>query len=214
MALLRDETELIWNFDEDMVFKLFAEVYDDGVGIELDRKLFEYTSEGVTYHGHIRVKESIKSTIESLNICNIPFIRVRGSFICARAFALKSLEGAPEVVDGDFVCAECSSLTDLKGAPKTVKKAFHCYYCKNLESLEGAPRLVGKDFDCSGCAKLKNLKGAPKKVGGDFNCNECNIETFDGIMTDVKERFLCYKNPTLRKKMGVPECIGKNQLIL
>ena len=78
-------------------------------------------------------------------------------------------------VGGDFVCQYCNNLKTLEGAPKIVDESFYCDRCVNLKSLKGAPEKVGSWFSCNKCDKLTSLEGAPKEVSWDFNCYNCEI---------------------------------------
>ena len=117
----------------------------------------------------------------------IDFGEVTGNFDCGdlrrQGIHLKSLKGAPQIVDGDFFCVN-NRLTSLEGAPKEVGGDFWCNY-NRLTSLKGAPQIVGKNFKCYGNL-LTSLEGAPQIVGGDFICsyydyNNPDLHSLDGI---------------------------------
>ena len=117
----------------------------------------------------------------------IDFGEVTGNFNCSdlmrQGIHLKSLKGAPQIVDGDFFCVN-NRLTSLEGAPRKVGGDFWCNY-NRLTSLKGAPEIVGKNFKCYGNL-LTSLEGAPKIVGGDFECsyydyNNPDLHSLDGI---------------------------------
>ena len=101
--------------------------------------------------------------IKSLTNGLFKFGKIDGNFICSNT-KIKSLEGAPEVVDGSFDCSHCDDLVSLKGAPEQCEK-----------------------FVCSYCPKLTNLKGISKKINYGIWCNECeNLKSIDDISSDFK----------------------------
>lgn len=86
------------------------------------------------------------------------------NFVCSNC-NLKTLKGAPKVVDEDFCCNE-NQLITLEGAPEIVKGDFSC--CNNnLISLEGGPRIVVRNYDCSE-NNVDITKALPDAVGGKF----------------------------------------------
>lgn len=118
--------------------------------------------------------------------------KIKGDFSCARCSSLKSLEGAPQMVEGYFNCRGCSSLKTLEGAPKKVKSDFYCYECNSLQTLKGAPKEVGGSFNCEDCINLKSLKGSPVKVGRSFFCRGCsNLISLEGAPKEVGNAFYC-----------------------
>ena len=149
--------------------------------------LYEVTSNGRI---PIRVKnKQITSLTNNLFI----WTGVKGDFYCDNCNELKSLEGAPKIVEGSFCCAVCNKLKSLEGAPKEVEGVFYCNDCEKLESLEGAPKEVEGVFYCRNCSGLKSLKGAPKKVGEGFNCSGCNsLKSLEGAPKEVGTYFDCH----------------------
>ena len=152
----------------------------------------------------VSTRKIIKLNEDASSITNNLFVfTTSGHFSCVNCNKLKSLEGAPRVVDGEFNCSgcinleslegapdtvhnfncsNCINLKSLKGAPKTVKEGFYCSNCINLESLEGAPKKLKYDFMCNNCSKLKSLKEAPREVGEIFNCKNCGVKfTVDDV---------------------------------
>lgn len=103
---------------------------------------------------------------------------------------LKSLEGAPKIVEGYFECCECTSLTSLEGGPKSVGEYFDCSHCENLTSFKGAPEIVGSNMRCIGIPKVKSLKGFPKIIKGSLwipeQFNEQDIRKISNVYGDVK----------------------------
>ena len=71
---------------------------------------------------------------ESLTGGLFRFGKVKQSFYCMNSKKLKSLEGAPEVVEGEFYCSKCPNLTSLEGAPEAVGGDFVCDGCSGLTS--------------------------------------------------------------------------------
>ena len=156
----------------------------------------------------------------------INFGKVTGNFECSY-LGLKSLEGAPQIVDGDFNCMN-NQLTSLKGVPQTVGENFNCsdnyltslegapqkvgggFNCMNnlLTSLEGAPKKVRGWFYCSN-NKLTSLKGAPQTVGGNFYCPWNQLTSLEGAPTEVGENFYCQYNWITSLK-GAPQTVGGN----
>ena len=156
----------------------------------------------------------------------INFGKVTGNFECSY-LGLKSLEGAPQIVDGDFNCMN-NQLTSLKGVPQTVGENFNCsdnyltslegapqkvgggFNCMNnlLTSLEGAPKKVRGWFYCSN-NKLTSLKGAPQTVGGNFYCPWNQLTSLEGAPTEVGENFYCQYN-WLTSLKGAPQTVGGN----
>ena len=154
----------------------------------------------------------------------INFGKVTGNFECSY-LGLKSLEGAPQIVDGDFNCMN-NQLTSLKGVPQTVGENFNCSdnYLTSLEgapqkvgghfschsnqltSLEGAPQEVVKDFSCYN-NQLTSLKGAPQTVGGHFNCSMNQLTSLKGAPQEVGKWFECSNNQLTSLK-GAPQIVG------
>ena len=109
----------------------------------------------------------------------INFGKITGYFDCSN-LGLKSLKGAPNIVNGDFYC-DTNRLTSLKGAPQIVGGDFGCSN-NQITSLEGAPQEVSGDFSCENNPNLYSLEGAPKTVDGDFYCDiNPNLHSLDGI---------------------------------
>ena len=109
----------------------------------------------------------------------INFGKITGYFDCSN-LGLKSLKGAPNIVNGDFYC-DTNRLTSLKGAPQIVGGEFSCSN-NQITSLEGAPQEVSGDFSCENNPNLYSLEGAPKTVDGDFYCDiNPNLHSLDGI---------------------------------
>ena len=109
----------------------------------------------------------------------INFGKITGYFDCSN-LGLKSLKGAPNIVNGDFYC-DTNRLTSLKGAPQIVGGDFGCSN-NQITSLEGAPQEVSGDFSCENNPNLYSLEGAPKTVDGDFYCDiNPNLHSLEGI---------------------------------
>ena len=109
----------------------------------------------------------------------INFGKITGYFDCSN-LGLKSLKGAPNIVNGDFYC-DTNRLTSLKGAPQIVGGDFGCSN-NQITSLEGAPQEVRGDFSCENNPNLYSLEGAPKTVDGDFYCDiNPNLHSLEGI---------------------------------
>ena len=109
----------------------------------------------------------------------INFGKITGYFDCSN-LGLKSLKGAPNIINGDFYC-DTNRLTSLKGAPQIVGGEFSCSN-NQITSLEGAPQEVSGDFSCENNPNLYSLEGAPKTVDGDFYCDiNPNLHSLDGI---------------------------------
>ena len=95
----------------------------------------------------------------------IKFGTVTGIFSCDNN-DLKTLEGAPRVVERGFGCST-NRLTSLKGGPERVGEDFYCNN-NNLTDLTGSPDYVGGSFACIG-NPLESFEGAPKFIGGKFS---------------------------------------------
>ena len=109
----------------------------------------------------------------------INFGKITGYFDCSN-LGLKSLKGAPNIVNGDFYC-DTNRLTSLKGAPQIIGGDFGCSN-NQITSLEGAPQEVSGDFSCENNPNLYSLEGAPKTVDGDFYCDiNPNLHSLEGI---------------------------------
>ena len=109
----------------------------------------------------------------------INFGKITGYFDCSN-LGLKSLKGAPNIINGDFYC-DTNRLTSLKGTPQIVGGDFGCSN-NQITSLEGAPQEVSGDFSCENNPNLYSLEGAPKTVDGDFYCDiNPNLHSLDGI---------------------------------
>ena len=109
----------------------------------------------------------------------INFGKITGYFDCSN-LGLKSLKGAPNIINGDFYC-DTNRLTSLKGAPQIVGGDFGCSN-NQITSLEGAPQEVSGDFSCENNPNLYSLEGAPKTVDGDFYCDiNPNLHSLEGI---------------------------------
>ena len=98
----------------------------------------------------------------------IQFNKIRGSFDCSYNF-LKTLKGTPYEVNINF-------------------------YCDNnrLSSLEFGPEIVNGGYFCNN-NKLVMLKGIPKKINT-LSCCYNELETLDGIPSDIEENLYCYEN--------------------
>jgi hypothetical protein len=94
----------------------------------------------------------------------IKFGTVTGSFTCDNN-DLKTLEGAPRVVERGFGCST-NRLKSLKGGPERVGEDFYCNN-NNLTDLTGSPDYVGGSFACIG-NPLESFEGAPKFIGEKF----------------------------------------------
>lgn len=128
------------------------------------------------------------------------------NFYCA-GNPIKTLEGAPKIVDDTFSCFRCNELKDLIGAPEVVTGQFMCSGCKNLKSLEGAPKKV-EMFSCNDCPNLETLKGAPQAVGT-FDCQNCpKIKDFNGLPSRINKH-LNIKGCTGLKGKKVPSIKGE-----
>lgn len=167
MALLRDEGELVSDFNGDVIFAALNEIYEDIFGLPLRRERFTIKDDVIVCDGSLRVKRSIRDTIESLEIPGVKIDYISGIFNCASCSKLKSLKGAPHLVGAEFSCSYCSSLESLEGGPERVGGNFNCEECTHIESLKGAPKVVGGHFNCSFCTGLESLDGKPKWVGGE-----------------------------------------------
>ena len=99
------------------------------------------------------------------SFAGIKFGTVTGSFDCG-GNDLKTLEGAPRVVEGGFSC-NTNRLKSLKGGPERVGEDFYCNN-NNLTDLTGSPDYVGGSFACIG-NPLESFEGAPKFIGGKFS---------------------------------------------
>jgi len=124
------------------------------------------------------------------------FGKVDGYFACNKN-ELKSLKGAPKVVNAHFDCSD-NYLTSLKYAPNVINDYFNCSWNK-LKSLEGAPKIMNGDFYCFN-NKLKDLKGAPKVINGDFNCGWNNkLKSLDGLnLNRISGKIYLRDNPNLK----------------
>lgn len=131
---------------------------------------FEVSSEG-----DVKLIKFTNHKLKYLTNDLFEFTVIKGNFECDYCKSLKTLEGAPKIVNKDFNCSYCPSLESLNGAPEEVGMSFSCNNCRLLKSLEGAPKEVGKNFNCYKCINLSSLKDAPKNVGGDFRCKNCAI---------------------------------------
>ena len=129
---------------------------------------FEVSSEGDVKLTNNKLKYLTNDLFE--------FTIIKGKFECDYCKSLKSLKGAPRIVNKDFNCSYCPSLESINGAPEEVGLSFSCNNCRLLKSLEGAPKEVGKNFNCYKCINLSSLKYAPKNVGGNFRCKECAVK--------------------------------------
>jgi len=84
--------------------------------------------------GTLDVFQNVNLQHKHLTELPFKFGKVDGIFNC-NGNNLKSLKGAPKVVNGNFYCSD-NKLTSLKGAPKVVYGYFSCRN-NNLTSLEG-----------------------------------------------------------------------------
>ena len=50
--------------------------------------------------------------------------------VCCFCTNIKTLKGAPEIINGDLFINNCASLESLEGCPKQVTGSFVCYGCK------------------------------------------------------------------------------------
>lgn len=114
-------------------------------------------------------------------------------FSCGFCQELKSLEGAPQIIDGEFTCESCKKLTSLKGLPNIVNGHLECTHCHSLKSLRGAPKKINGTFDIIDCKKLKNLNYLPE-VMGNFYCEEdimnANMDIIERqVKGDIRNRY-------------------------
>lgn len=99
-----------------------------------------------------------------------------------------------------FSCSECVNLKSLKGAPRIVDQYFSCWNCNSLTSLKYAPIDVGGFFDCSTCVSLKSFVGIPKRIGGDFYSRACNsLNSLNGIKKTKFEKEIFFPIQLIRK---------------
>ena len=127
-------------------------------------------------------------------------VTVMGHFMCNHN-QLKSLQGAPRIINGDFICSY-NQLTTLQGAPQTVGGDFLCNN-NELTSLQGAPQTIGKDFSCNN-NELTSLENAPKTVGSDFFCCNNKLMSLHGKPTHI-QRYFYWDNKLLSERTDSPD---------
>ena len=121
----------------------------------------------------------------------LKFGKVSGYFSCGDN-QLKSLSGAPELVDGNFDCS-FNQLESLSGAPLSVGGDFYCSD-NQLKSLEGSPLSVGGSFYC-GYNQLISLSGISGKISGAIYCTNNQLRDVKGVKDGWLGRFHVYRNP-------------------
>ena len=149
-------------------------------------------------------------SIESLTGGLFKWGRVSGTFNCSNCNNLKSLEGAPQMVQKEFCCDFCKGLIDLIGSPEVVGGEFCCNGCTGLKSLKNTTKRACVDFSCSGCTGLVDLVGAPK-TKYDFNCSKCtNLRSLKGSPETIRGTFFCNGCTSLINLIGAPKKIGSS----
>ena len=91
----------------------------------------------------------------------IRFGKVSVSFNCW-GNQLRTLEGAPRVVDGNFSCSK-NQLRTLEGSPRVVRGSFWCEG-NPLISLEGAPEVIEGHFIFNNTWLRYNLQSFLNKI--------------------------------------------------
>lgn len=94
---------------------------------------------------------------------------------------LETLEGLPSHVNDLDV--KTNKLKTLKGAPKIVEKSFNCSF-NQLSTLEGGPEIVKLGYYCSN-NQLVNLDFAPNKTDT-FYAMRNKLTTLKGSLKEVK----------------------------
>lgn len=144
---------------------------------------------------------------------------------------MKSLEGAPEIVNGDFYAPRNKPHTteggieSLKGGPRVVTGKYNCVL-SNLTSLEGAaervesfictsslltsfvgaPRIVEDTFHFAGGKDIKDLKGLPKKMERFVWINgPAEVESLEGLPEGVKYVDISYNS--FKSLKGCPRSV-------
>jgi hypothetical protein len=125
---------------------------------------------------------------------------VNGDFNCSYN-GLKTLTGAPQFVSGDFICSN-NQLKTLRGGPQQVNGNFNCSY-NQLETLEGGPVKVRNTYFCNN-NKLTTLKGIPNNIGDDLWCSSNQLTSFDGCAEVIKGSLYCHNNELLASIKGAP----------
>jgi hypothetical protein len=133
----------------------------------------------------------------------IQFGIVKGNFDCGYN-KLRTLEGAPKIVNKYFNCAG-NLLTSLIDCPNKIGDDF---YCRGnlLTSLENSPEKVNGDFTCYN-NKLTSLIDGPINVEGSFNCSSNQLTSLIGGPINVKGSFNCNYN-NIKSLEGYPEKLG------
>ena len=141
----------------------------------------------------------------------INFGVITGDFDCS-FLGLKSLKGAPILVEGKFDCS-INNLTSLEGAPR-MTRYFDCHN-NELISLQGAPSKV-LSINCS-FNKLNTLEGLPQEIEALVNCAYNRLTSLKGLPPKLKDVDCSYNKLTTLE--GAPKivdgsfyCIG-NELI-
>lgn len=164
MALLRNEVELIEEYDIDIIFDILTKMYIDD-SHELDKSKLSVINNGVIYDGNMRIRTELRDNIETLELPGITIEEVSGNFDCYNCKRIESLKGAPKKVGGNFICTECHSIEDLSGAPEIVGADLRCSFCTSLKLLNHGPLEVGGDLVCFFCDHLINTNTCTK-IGG------------------------------------------------
>lgn len=141
-----------------------------------------------TIHDDLRVSTTSEVALNyALDYFPCQFKEVQ-RFDC-RGIGLKSLVGAPSVVERQFECDK-NKLANLIGAPRWVGASFTCSHNK-LTSLQGAPEFVGNIFECSNNL-LTNFMGAPKMVDGDFVPLDNPLQSLEGLCTEIPKNSILW----------------------
>lgn len=101
-----------------MIFEAMSEIYVDIARQSLAKYKFRIEDGKVVYNGSLGVKQSLRDTIETLEIPGVTIHYISGSFSCSGCKKIKSLKGIPEIVRDNVYCTECPNLHDYKYYPK------------------------------------------------------------------------------------------------
>jgi hypothetical protein len=83
---------------------------------------------------------------DSRSLNSLHGIQIVGGDIEVSRVGLKSLAGAPKIINGNFDCGG-NNLVNFNGGPEEVKGDFKFFRCKKLTSLSGLPKAKMYEYD-------------------------------------------------------------------
>ncbi len=128
--------------------------------------------EGFPYLVTGRISISTSKALRTLE--TLPEIKACGGFFANGLKELRTLKGAPRIINGTFDVSD-TGIVSLEGGPNTVNGNYVCSDCPNLSSIFGAPttlkgQFISQDNDAITKAMVDNYKRTNnlKWLGGEL----------------------------------------------